>query len=88
MEFYRPEYWSGLLFPRHFPDPGIEPTSPVSPALAGGFFTISTTWETLYVYRAFKLEILYINLVIQVVLNSINMHLDLKQIDATKMCST
>ena len=25
--------------PGHLPDPGIEPESPVSPALAGGFFT-------------------------------------------------
>ena len=27
------------------PPPGIEPTSLVSPALAGGFFTTSATWE-------------------------------------------
>ena len=27
------------------PDPGIEPTSVMSPALAGEFFTTSTTWE-------------------------------------------
>ena len=41
MDFSRQEYWSGLLFPTpgDLPDPGIEPTSPVSPALAGGFFT-------------------------------------------------
>ena len=26
-------------------DPGIAPTSPTSPALAGGFFTTSTIWE-------------------------------------------
>ena len=26
-------------------DPGIEPTSLTSPALAGRFFTISATWE-------------------------------------------
>ena len=38
MEFSRQEYWSGLPFPSpgDFPDLGIEP---VSPALAGGFFT-------------------------------------------------
>ena len=32
---------NGLLFPPpgDLPNPGIEPTSPVSPALAGGFFT-------------------------------------------------
>ena len=31
--------------PGDFPNPGIEPTSLASPALAGGFFTTSTTWE-------------------------------------------
>ena len=38
MGFLRQEYWSGLLFPspEDFPNPGIEP---MSPALAGGFFT-------------------------------------------------
>ena len=50
MEFLRQEYWSELPFP--FPgdifDPGIKP---VSPALAGGFFTIQppgkphSTWH-------------------------------------------
>ena len=39
MGFSRQEYWSGLPFPSpgNFPDPEIEPESPV---LAGGFFTI------------------------------------------------
>ena len=39
--FSRQEYWSGLPFPTRedLPDPGIGPASPVSPALAGGFFT-------------------------------------------------
>ena len=41
MGFPRQEYWSGLSFPPlgDLPNPGIEPTSPVSPALAEGFFT-------------------------------------------------
>ena len=41
MRFSRQEYWSGLSGPPPggVPDPGIEPVSPVSPALAGGFFT-------------------------------------------------
>ena len=41
MEFSRQEYWSGLLFPSpgDLPDPGVEPTPPTSPALAGEFFT-------------------------------------------------
>ena len=35
MGFPRQEYWSGLPFPSptDLPDPGIEPPSPVSPAL-------------------------------------------------------
>ena len=47
MEFSRQEYWSGLPCPPpgDFPNPGIEPTSLMSPALAGWFFTTSTTWE-------------------------------------------
>ena len=38
MGFSRQEYWSGLPCPPpgDLPDPGIEP---VTPALAGGFFT-------------------------------------------------
>ena len=35
MGFFRQEYWSGLPFPSpgNLPNPGIEPVSPVSPAL-------------------------------------------------------
>ena len=47
--FSRQEYWSGLPFltPGDLPDPGIEPMSLVSPALAGGFFTTRAAWEVL-----------------------------------------
>ena len=47
MDVFRQEYWSGLPFPppRDLPDPGIEPVSLGCPALAGGFFTTSATWE-------------------------------------------
>ena len=47
MGFSRQEYWSGLPFlpPGDLPNPGIEPTSSASPALAGGFFTTGATWE-------------------------------------------
>ena len=43
--FCRQEYWSGLLCPPPggFPDPGIKPAFPKSPALAGGFFTTGAT---------------------------------------------
>ena len=45
--FSRQEYWSGLPCAplEDLPDPGIDPTSLTSPALAGRFFAISTTWE-------------------------------------------
>ena len=47
MGFFRQEYWSGMPFPPpgDIPDPGIEPASLVSPALASGLFTTSATWE-------------------------------------------
>ena len=49
MGFSRQENWSGLTCPPpgDLPDPGIEPNSPGSPALAGGFFTTSAAWEVL-----------------------------------------
>ena len=49
MGFSGQEYWSGWpCSPAgDLPDPGIEPVSLTSPALAGGFFTTSTTWENL-----------------------------------------
>ena len=42
MGFSRQEYWSGLPCPSpgEDPDPGIEPVSLLSPALASGFFTL------------------------------------------------
>ena len=47
MGFPREEYWSGLPCPPpgDLPDSGVEPAYLMSPALAGGFFTTSTTWE-------------------------------------------
>ena len=44
----RQEYWSGLPCPPpgDLPNPGTEPESLVSPAMAGRFFTTSVTWET------------------------------------------
>ena len=42
------EYWSWLSFPSpgDLPNPGIEPASLTSSALAGGFFTTNAAWET------------------------------------------
>jgi len=47
MGFYRQEYRSGLPCPPpgDLPDPEFKPTSLMSPALAGRFFTTSITWE-------------------------------------------
>ena len=44
MGFSRQEYWSGLPCPPpgDLPDPGI-----MSPALTGGFFMTSATWESI-----------------------------------------
>ena len=43
----RQKHWSGLLCSplEDLPDPGIEPMSLMSLALAGGFFTTGATWE-------------------------------------------
>ena len=48
MGFTRQEYWNGLPCPRpeDLPEAGIESASLMSFALAGGFFTTSTIWET------------------------------------------
>ena len=47
MEFSRQEYWDGLPFPSpgNPPNPEMEPVSPVSLALTGGFFYHRATWE-------------------------------------------
>ena len=61
MDFSRQEYWSGLPFPSpgDLPDPGIEPVSPMSPALAGGFFTTSawevTFWDAVYFFLVYPI---------------------------------
>ena len=46
MRFFRQEYRSGLPFPppQYIPNRGTEP---MSPALAGRFFTTGATWEAL-----------------------------------------
>ena len=45
--FSRQGYWSGFLLPSPgvAPDAGIEPTTLMSPGLAGRFLTTSITWE-------------------------------------------
>ena len=45
--FFRQEHWSGLPFPPpgDLSDPGIRSESPMTPALAGGFFTTEVPGE-------------------------------------------
>ena len=52
MGFTRQEYWSGFPCPPpvDLPNLGIEPASLMSPALAGRFFTTSTSWEARKIY--------------------------------------
>ena len=61
MRFPRQEYWSGLLCPPpgELPDPGIKPTSLMSPALAGESFTSHAEFkisEKFLIWRKFKSE--------------------------------
>ena len=47
MGFSKQEYWSWLPCPSpgDLPNPGLEPASLMSWAMAGGFLTTSTTWQ-------------------------------------------
>ena len=58
MEFSRQEYWSVLPCPPpgDLPDSGIKLGSGTSPALAGGVFTISATWEAHRAAYSYKLQ--------------------------------
>ena len=49
--FSRQEYCSGLPCPPpgDLPNPGIEPASLMSPALAGKLFTTSTIWKAIFI---------------------------------------
>ena len=42
--------WVAISFSRGLPDSGVEPSSLVSLASSGGFFTTSATWEFLHLY--------------------------------------
>ena len=52
MKFSRQECWSRLPFPPpgDLPDPETEPMSLVSPALAGGFFTLHYLGSPYFIY--------------------------------------
>ena len=40
--------WAAMPSPERLPDPGMEPESLASLALAATFFTASTAWEALF----------------------------------------
>ena len=52
--FSRQEYWSGLPYPPSgdLLNPGTEPASLMSPALAGGLFNTSATWDAFLFFQA------------------------------------
>ena len=52
--------WVAMPCSRRSSDPGMEPVSFMSPALVGGFFTSSATWEALsYAYIYIYIYILF-----------------------------
>jgi len=59
MGFLRQEYWNGLPFPPpgNFHEPGIEPKSLASPALAGRFFTIASSGKACETLLLITLEV-------------------------------
>ena len=56
--------WVVMPSSRDLPNPGIKPMSFISAALAGGFFTLSATWEALVlsIVSIFSLKFLEITL--------------------------
>ena len=63
IEFSKQEYWSGLPYPPpgDLPAPGVEPVSLMFLALAGGFFTTSTTWKAQCLRQVNNLSPLLVN---------------------------
>ena len=47
--------WGYHFLPRGSSNPGTEPSSLTSPALAGRFFTTSATWEARITHTAYQL---------------------------------
>ena len=68
MVFSRQEYWSGSLCPPpgNLPNPRTETVSLKSPALAGGFFITSATWEAQIVYEELQLVLFVLSIHCQV----------------------
>ena len=75
MEFSRQDHWSGLSFPPpgDFLDPGIKTASPLSPALASGFFTTESPGKPFLHLMSTK--------TLKVVVKPCNMHLKMIRIN-------
>ena len=56
LELRDPVEWIAISFSRDLPNPGIEPGSLASAALAGRFFTASATWEACKKKRLKEIE--------------------------------
>jgi len=58
---FQQEYWSRLTFPpaEDLPHPGTESKSPVSPVLAGGFFTTAPPFYSSTITYAFSFLLRY-----------------------------
>ena len=58
----RQEYWNGFVCPPsgNLPDPDIQAMSLMPSALAGGFFTISGTWEAHILHTHTHIYIMYV----------------------------
>ena len=59
-EFFRLEYWSGLPFlpSGDLPNPGIEPVSPSSPALADGLYHWATSEALFFCFFRYTVQLI------------------------------
>ena len=74
--FSKQEHWSRLPCPPpgDLPDPGIEPVSLMSPAMAGMFFTTRATWDWMLIiieYISYLWRLLLIFLVVLIFLKNV-----------------
>ena len=59
MGFYRQEYWSGLLYlpPEDLSNPGIEPESLMSAALASSSLPLALTGKPTHCYSTYQFKL-------------------------------
>ena len=64
-----------FLLQGNIPDPGIEPWSLKSPALASGFFTNSATWESHIILTSVSKYTFFSHLLSKMHMSSVTLHL-------------